>query len=84
MELRQGEILGVAGLEGQGQRDLFRAIVGLQKVTSGTISVDGKACHIANPARALKTASGIAFVPEERKTEGIFTSLTTAANIRCV
>lgn len=81
LELRQGEILGVAGLEGQGQRDLFRAIVGLQRVTSGTISVDGKACHIANPARALKTASGIAFVPEERKTEGIFTSLTTAANI---
>lgn len=81
LELRKGEILGIAGLEGQGQRDLFRAVVGLQKASSGQISVDGLPCNISSPHRALRTGSGIAFVPEERKTEGIFTSLSTAANI---
>ncbi len=81
LELRKGEILGIAGLEGQGQRDLFRAVVGLQKITSGQINVDGAPRTITSPHRALKTGSGIAFVPEERKTEGIFTSLSTAANI---
>lgn len=81
LALRKGEILGVAGLEGQGQRDLFRAIVGLQKVSTGQISVDGTPRSISSPHRALNTGSGIAFVPEERKTEGIFTSLSTAANI---
>jgi ribose transport system ATP-binding protein len=77
--LRKGEILGVAALEGQGQRELLRILAGAGAPVSGTIEVDGHALRAATPAAAL--AAGIGFVPEERKTEGIFLTLGTAANI---
>jgi ribose transport system ATP-binding protein len=81
LTLREGEILGVAGLEGQGQRALFRALVGLAPLSSGSVKVDGAAVRLSGPDVALKTGRGIAFVPEERKTEGIFPALATATNI---
>jgi ribose transport system ATP-binding protein len=77
--LHQGEILGVAGLEGQGQRELFRTLVGLERLERGSIQVTGRDVHIRDPRGALSL--GLAFVPEERKVDGIFVSLTTAANI---
>jgi ribose transport system ATP-binding protein len=81
LTLREGEILGVAGLEGQGQRALFRALVGLVPLGSGSIKVDGAPVRLSGPDVALRTGRGIAFVPEERKTEGIFPALATATNI---
>ena len=81
LTLREGEILGVAGLEGQGQRALFRALVGLAPLSSGSVKVDGAAVRLSGPDVALKTGRGIAFLPEERKTEGIFPALATATNI---
>jgi ribose transport system ATP-binding protein len=81
LTLREGEILGVAGLEGQGQRALFRALVGLAPLASGSVKVDGASVRLSGPDVALKTGRGIAFVPEERKTEGIFPALGTATNI---
>jgi ribose transport system ATP-binding protein len=81
LTLREGEILGVAGLEGQGQRELFRALLGLAPLASGSVKVDGAAVRPSGPDVALKTGRGIAFVPEERKTEGIFPALATATNI---
>jgi len=80
-ELRKGEVLGVAALEGQGQRELFRCLAGLVRPTGGSIAVDGRTVAISGPRAALKTGRGIAFLPEERKTEGILTSLTAAGNI---
>jgi len=77
--LRQGEILGVAALEGQGQRELLRMLGGVVAPASGSIEVQGRPLRAATPAAAL--AAGIGFVPEERKTEGIFLTLGTAANI---
>jgi ribose transport system ATP-binding protein len=77
--LKRGEILGVAALEGQGQRELLRMLAGAEPVRAGTIEIDGRSMRAATPAAALK--SGIGFVPEERKTEGIFLSLGTTANI---
>jgi len=77
--LRQGEILGVAALEGQGQRELLRILAGAVAPLSGTIEIEGHALRAATPAAAL--SAGIGFVPEERKTEGIFLTLGTAANI---
>lgn len=77
--LHQGEILGVAALEGQGQRELLRILAGAVAPAAGTIEVEGRALRAATPAAAL--AAGIGFVPEERKTEGIFLTLGTAANI---
>ena len=78
-EVHKGEIVGVAGLEGQGQRDLFRMLAGLTRIHRGEIHVDGRQVSVATPADAAR--SGIGFVPEERKTEGIFLGLPTADNV---
>jgi ribose transport system ATP-binding protein len=78
-KLAPGECLGVAGLEGHGQSSLFKALVGLSPVTAGTIAVDGVDVAIRSPRDALK--HGVVLVPEERKSEGIFSDLTTMANI---
>ncbi len=78
-KLHRGEILGVAGLEGQGQRDLFRTLFGLERLETGAIRVNGRDVRITDPRGAL--AEGLAFVPEERKVDGIFVALTTAANV---
>ena len=78
-ELQRGEILGVAALEGQGQRELFRMLGGAMPIEGGSVAVDGQTVHLGSPL--LASRAGIGFVPEERKTEGIFLGLTTASNI---
>ncbi|WP_438393961.1 sugar ABC transporter ATP-binding protein [Caballeronia sp. DA-9] len=79
LSVGKGEIVGVAGLEGQGQRDLFRMLAGLTPVRGGQIRIDGKSVRLVTPADAAK--AGIGFVPEERKTEGVFLSLRTDSNM---
>lgn len=81
LQLREGEILGVAGLEGQGQRQLFYALAGASHVSEGTITVDGKSVKLRSPRAALRAGVGIALVPEERKREGIFADLGSVPNI---
>jgi ribose transport system ATP-binding protein len=78
-DLAPGEILGVAGLEGHGQSQLFKSLVGLNPLRGGTIEVAGVAQTRRTPRAAR--AAGVLLVPEERKTEGIFQDLTTIANI---
>jgi ribose transport system ATP-binding protein len=77
--LASGEIVGVAGLEGQGQSRLFKALVGLSPLQRGEIGVEGTAAAIRSPRAAHRL--GIVLVPEERKSEGLFNDLTTVANI---
>ncbi|MBY3307600.1 sugar ABC transporter ATP-binding protein [Rhizobium laguerreae] len=79
LDVRRGEIVGIAALEGQGQRDLFRMLAGLRKIESGEVLIDGKTARLGSPAAAV--AAGIGFVPEERKTEGVFLGLRTETNI---
>lgn len=79
--LRQGEVLGIAALEAQGQRELFRTLAGLQTRQSGTIKVDGKLAKFKSPRDALQFESGICYLPEERKTEGILSGLSAATNV---
>ncbi len=81
LDLRAGEIVGVAALEGQGQQDLFKALGGVIPRRSGQILVGGQEAQLGSPAAAQKAGPGIAFVPEERKTDGIFENLTAATNI---
>ncbi len=71
-DLRPGEILGIAGLQGMGQEDLFHACFGLAHLTSGAIQVDGEAVTLTSPQDAIHPEIGISLVPEERKTEGLF------------
>ena len=77
--LAQGEILGVAGLEGQGQSLLFKSLIGLHKLQSGQVELLGHPVALRSPRAARR--AGVVLVPEERKSEGIFTDLTTTANI---
>lgn len=79
LTVHEGEILGVAALEGQGQRELFRILAGLEKLEGGQVTTSGTPTKLTNPKEALN--AGIGFLPEERKTEGIFAGLRTASNI---
>lgn len=84
--LHRGEILGVAGLEGQGQREIARAIVGLVNPAHANIyKASGKqSTHVAlAPAQGIQSAirAGVGFIPEDRKSEGLFLNLSIADNI---
>ena len=81
LRLRAGEILGVAGLEGQGQRQLFYALAGASPLSDGQVTVSGEAVKLRSPKAALRTGPGVALVPEERKREGIFADLDSVKNI---
>jgi ribose transport system ATP-binding protein len=80
-ELRRGEILGVGGLAGQGQRDLFMTLFGARRAAAGEILVDGTARKIRKPADAIQLGMGIALVPEDRKTEGLMLPMSVRDNL---
>jgi ABC-type sugar transport system ATPase subunit len=79
LELRRGEIVGLAGLEGHGQEAFLRVLAGLEPPASGAVTREGGR---AGPVRSLREASrrGIAYVPRDRKTEGIFEPLSIMDN----
>jgi ribose transport system ATP-binding protein len=66
--VRAGEVVGLAGLVGAGRSELARAIFGADRVTGGTVRLNGRALD-GGPVRAVR--SGVALVPENRKTEGL-------------
>ncbi len=81
LELREGEILGVAGLDGQGQRELFLSLFGVLPSDDGEILIDDQPVQIRSPRDAIDSRLGISLVPEDRKTEGLFLTLSTATNM---
>jgi ribose transport system ATP-binding protein len=78
LQIRAGEIVGLAGLVGSGRSELARAIAGADPIDRGTITVDGTARTIRSPGDAM--AAGMAFLPESRKDDGLFLQLSLAAN----
>jgi rhamnose transport system ATP-binding protein len=78
LQIRAGEIVGLAGLVGSGRTELARAISGADPIDRGTIVVDGTARRMRSPADAL--AAGLAYLPESRKDDGLFLGLSLAAN----
>jgi len=70
LELRQGEILAIAGVAGNGQRELDEVITGMRKATSGKILLEGK--EVTNESPDLARRSGIAHVCEEHQTGFVF------------
>ena len=78
LQIRAGEIVGLAGLVGSGRSELARAIAGADPIDRGTIVVGGTARRIRSPADAM--AAGMAFLPESRQDDGLFMELTLAAN----
>lgn len=79
LTIETGEVVGVAGLGGQGQREVFRMLAGIEHPSAGETRLHGTPVKVTSPARALR--HGVSFVPEERKTEGLLPGLRTAANI---
>jgi ABC-type sugar transport system ATPase subunit len=67
-ELKQGEMLGIAGLVGAGRTELMRAIYGADRPSSGEVLMHGKAVSIRSPRQGLK--AGIVLLPEDRKNQG--------------
>ncbi|MGN8158086.1 sugar ABC transporter ATP-binding protein [Salinisphaera sp. SWV1] len=78
-QLRRGEVLGVAGLEGQGQGDLLLALFGMVRRLSGEVRVAGKPVHLGSPWKAIR--AGFALIPEDRKTQGLLQPLSLRENI---
>ena len=78
LDLRAGEILGIAGLVGSGRTELARAIFGADPIAAGTILLDGQPITPASPADARD--SGIGLVPEDRKQQAILAMLPIRQN----
>jgi len=79
-DLRRGEILGVAGLQGMGQLELFNALFGIEEST-GEILIEGKPVTFTSPRDATDVRIGISLVPEDRKTEALFLKLDGKRNV---
>lgn len=78
-EVRAGEILGVAGVQGNGQTELVEAITGLRPPLSGHITIAGQEVSHASPRRI--TELGVAHVPEDRQRDGLVLNYPIAANM---
>ncbi|HEX6469876.1 MAG TPA: sugar ABC transporter ATP-binding protein [Streptosporangiaceae bacterium] len=78
--LHEGEILGVGGLEGQGQRELFLTLFGVHR-GAGEIRVGGEPVRLHSPRDAIRAGVSIALVPEDRKGEGLFLPMSVQENL---
>ncbi|MEH6948745.1 sugar ABC transporter ATP-binding protein [Bacillus sp. JJ634] len=79
MSVRQGEILGVAGLMGAGRTEIMRALFGVDQADSGEVFIEGKKVSIRKPIDAVK--HGLAFITENRKDEGLILDFSVRENI---
>ncbi len=79
LQVRSGEILGIAGIDGNGQTELVRALIGLQKLSSGQIFLDGK--EITHLSVKAMRDSGIGVIPEDRLEEGLVPDFEVKENL---
>ncbi len=76
-----GEIVGLGGLDGQGQKELLLGLFGVLKGTSGQVIVQGNEVDINSPQDAKKAGVDLALIPEDRKTEGLMLPMSIADNL---
>jgi ribose transport system ATP-binding protein len=81
LELRPGEIVGLGGLDGQGQRDLLLALFGALTDVSGSVEVSGREISLSSPRRTELVGAGIALIPEDRKSEGVMLPMSVSDNL---
>ena len=79
LEVRRGEILAIAGVDGNGQSELAEAIIGLVEPRAGSVSLDGT--DLAGLTVKQRLRRGIGFVPEDRSTDGVIASFTIQENM---
>ena len=78
LELRKGEVLGIAGLVGSGRTELVKLLTGVDRPTAGKITLNGNPVSFTSPREAI--AAGIALLPEDRKKEGIIPLRSVSVN----
>jgi ribose transport system ATP-binding protein len=79
--LGRGEIVGLGGLDGQGQRELLLALFGVLSDQQGETRVNGAQVRIGGPAEAKSATIGMALIPEDRKTEGLMLPMSVRDNL---
>ncbi len=79
LQIRPGEVVGLAGLLGAGRTELARLLFGLEQPDRGMLRIDGRSVAFADPMDAIR--QGLALCPEERKTDGIVAELSVRENI---
>ena len=77
-EVRSGEIVGVAGISGNGQRAIAETVAGLQHVQTGTVQLEGKDVTNFNPSQMIE--AGLSYIPEERMHDGVIKDFSVAEN----
>ncbi len=82
LEVRAGEIVALAGLQGSGRTEIAHAVVGVARFTRGTVEVDGRPVSPRSARQAVR--AGLALVTEDRKAEGLVLNQSVAANARLV
>ena len=79
LEVRRGEIVAIAGVAGNGQRELSETIVGMRPATKGTVEVGGRRVRSGDPRSAIR--AGVAYVPEDRLGTGVAPTMSIASNL---
>lgn len=79
LTVRHGEILGVAGVQGNGQTELAEAILGLERPAAGTLTMGGE--DLAGMSVHQRLGAGLGFVPEDRSTDGMIADFSIAENM---
>ena len=79
LTVRAGEVLGVAGVAGNGQRELAEVLTGMRPASAGTVKVGGRPLRDGDPRAAIR--AGVAHVPEDRLQTGVAPSLSIASNV---
>jgi general nucleoside transport system ATP-binding protein len=79
LDIHGGEILGIAGVQGNGQTELVKTLLGLVKPAAGSIRIAGREISRHGPAESLR--HGIGYVPEDRQHDGFVSSFTVAENL---
>jgi len=79
--VRPGEIVGLGGLDGQGQRELLLALFGVLRGCGGEVLVDGRPVSLSSPGQAKADGVAMALIPEDRKTEGLMLPMSVGENL---
>ncbi len=82
LEVRAGEIVGLGGLQGQGQSELLAALFGSLPVTAGRLEIDGHEVHLRSPRHGAR--AGVALVPGDRGSQGLFAQRSIQENLSVV
>jgi general nucleoside transport system ATP-binding protein len=78
-DVRAGEILGMAGVQGNGQTELCEALLGLRPVVAGTVRLNGQDITAQTPRQRLR--AGIGYIPEDRQGDGLIAGFSVASNV---